>query len=345
VKTRLLTDASEAGRLLASGALVAVPTETVYGLAACVGNENALQRIFTVKGRPSDNPLIVHIAHINDLPLVCEDVPSLAYTLAETFWPGPLSLVLKKKPVVSDFITAGLDTVAVRLPGLAVTRDVISAAGMPLAAPSANRSGCPSPTTAGHVMKDLDGQIEAVLDGGACTVGVESTVVDLTVTPAHILRPGGISEERLRQVMGDALITKDGSCSFETPHSPVKSPGMKYRHYAPKSTVLLYPGPSETAIPAMTGDLRPGDTVLCFNGEEAFFSCPVMPYGPAYDGDALARNLFAALRTMDGTTGALRILVRLPEPLGVAAAVTDRLRKAASLNEVPAVFETVTNEA
>ena len=328
-ETKLLTEAKEAGQLLKNGRLVAIPTETVYGLAACIGDEAALLRVFSVKGRPGDNPLIVHIAGIKDLPLVCDQIPPQAVRLAEAFWPGPLSLVLKKKRELSDLVTAGRNTVAVRLPDHPLTVAVIEAAGSPLAAPSANLSGRPSPTTAAHVLADLNGRIDAVLDGGACAVCVESTVVDLTVSPARILRPGGVSQERLRAVLGEELAV-EATAGPPTVGHPPKSPGMKYRHYAPKAPVKLYQGSSETAIAAIKADLRPGDAVLCFQGEEAQFPCPALPYGPGGDGDALARNLYSALRQLDETPGVLRILARLPEPSGVSAAVANRLCKAAA---------------
>lgn len=225
-------DVALAAALLQSGQLVAIPTETVYGLAARLGDENAIRTIFQVKGRPPDNPLIVHCARIDDISQVATRIPPIAWQLLERFAPGPLTLVLERKEGVPAIISAGLPTVAVRIPALDVTREVIARVGEPVVAPSANRSGRPSPTCVAHVLEDLDGMIAAVLDAGPCTIGIESTVLNL-VGDIAIARPGAITAEDLASVLGFPPPLMDVSS-----HTPI-APGMKYRHYAPSIPVIL----------------------------------------------------------------------------------------------------------
>ena len=241
MKTLLLTpaEAEKAASILRSGGLVALPTETVYGLGASALEEEAVKRIFEVKGRPQDNPLIIHVAGPEALSEWCEAVPESAYVLAERFWPGPLTLVLRcrktGRPYIPDRVTAGLDTVAVRCPDHPATLEVIRLAGVPVAAPSANLSGKPSTTTALHCLHDLEGKVEAILDGGPCRVGLESTILDLTVTPPRVLRPGGVTLEQLREILGEVELDRGLVLPGETP----KAPGMKYRHYAPSAELTL----------------------------------------------------------------------------------------------------------
>ena len=204
VQTIRLTgeQAGAAAEILRRGGLVGIPTETVYGLGADGLNSAAVARIFAAKGRPQDNPLILHIPSADWLERYCGPIPPSAYALARRFWPGPLTMILRRKPVVPDVVTAGLDTVGMRCPAHPVTRAIIEAAGVPVAAPSGNTSGRPSPTTAAHMLEDMDGKIDAIVDGGACQVGVESTIVDLTVKPFRILRQGGLSREAIEQALG-----------------------------------------------------------------------------------------------------------------------------------------------
>ena len=230
-----------AAAILQNGGLVGIPTETVYGLAANALDGAAVAKIFAAKGRPMDNPLIVHISHFEQIYDLVREVPEAAKKLAEQFWPGPLTIILPKSARIPDEVSAGLDTVAVRFPSHPVARAVIDAAGVPLAAPSGNLSGHPSPTTAVHVMNDMDGRIEAVLDGGPCSVGVESTVVDATGKVPVVLRPGDITPEMIRQAAGEVRVhpsvlgelKKDEVCA---------SPGMKYKHYSPDAKVIVFTG-------------------------------------------------------------------------------------------------------
>ncbi len=222
----------EAASLLHIGEIVAIPTETVYGLAASIFDETAIQRVFIAKGRPSDNPLIAHISRLSMLEQIAVDIPPRAFDLIEQFWPGPLTLVLSKKEGISSLVSAGHTTIAVRMPAHPIARKIIDLLGYPLVAPSANLSGRPSPTTVLHVLEDLDGAIRAVVDGGSCALGIESTVVSLVGEFPVILRPGSIRLESIEQVL-KVPVMRSGSSS------PVLAPGMKYRHYAPKAPIRL----------------------------------------------------------------------------------------------------------
>ena len=207
MKTELLTehDVHRAAELLRSGGLVGIPTETVYGLGANGFDPEAVANIFLAKGRPQDNPLILHIPEAGWLERCCQDIPAAAWTLAERFWPGPMTMILPRKPLVPDVVTAGLDTVGMRCPAHPLCREIIAAADVPIAAPSGNTSGRPSPTTAGHMLEDMDGKIDAIVDGGPCAVGVESTILDLTATPYRILRQGGLSRADIEAALGQSV--------------------------------------------------------------------------------------------------------------------------------------------
>lgn len=220
---------SAAARLLRDGALVAIPTETVYGLGANGLDETAVRRIFEAKGRPQDNPLILHLTGPQWLPRYCRDIPPMAYVLARKFWPGPLTMILKRSELVPDVTTAGLDTVAVRCPNHPVTLAILREAGVPVAAPSANLSGRPSCTSAQDVLEDMDGRIEGVVDGGPCVVGVESTILDMTCEPPRLLRPGGLPVEELERLIGPITVDKGVTGTLGEGERP-KAPGMKYRH-------------------------------------------------------------------------------------------------------------------
>ena len=221
-----------AAEIIRRGGLLGIPTETVYGLGADGLNEEAVAKIFQAKGRPQDNPLILHVAEAQDMEKFCHSIPKSAYLLAEAFWPGPLTMVLPARDIVPKRTTAGLSTVAVRCPDSAVTRQIIRLSGVPIAAPSANISGKPSTATAQHVLHDHDGKIAAIVDGGPCRVGVESTIVDLTEERPRLLRPGGITPEQLLSVLGDLVVDKAVTAQLGS-DDVVKAPGMKYRHYAP----------------------------------------------------------------------------------------------------------------
>lgn len=226
-------DISKAAKALRSGALVAFPTETVYGLGADGLNENACRSIFKAKGRPADNPLILHIADFKDLHRITKKLPAQAESLAEAFWPGPLTLIMQKAKDIPKSVTAGLDTVAVRMPDHPIALALILKSGRPLAAPSANISGRPSPTSADHVLRDFGDSLGGIVDGGPCEVGLESTILDLTTSPPTILRPGAISKEALEAVIGPVAESQD------TTEAAPKAPGMKYRHYAPRAPLTL----------------------------------------------------------------------------------------------------------
>ncbi len=269
MKTELL-DASgveRAAEILRSGGLVAIPTETVYGLGANGLDESAVARIFEVKGRPQDNPLILHVASSRDLTKWCRDIPAEAWMLTERFWPGPLTLVLPRQSAVPLRVTAGLETVAMRCPDHPLTREVLRRAALPVAAPSANLSGKPSTTTAQHCVHDLWGKVDAILDGGPCRVGVESTILDLSVVPPRVLRPGGVTLEQLRAVLPETEMDPGLVKPGETP----KAPGMKYRHYSPQAEVRLLRGERQRRIDYVNSLPNEGTAVLCFAGEEELF--------------------------------------------------------------------------
>lgn len=320
-----------AAKLLAAGELVAIPTETVYGLAADARNPQAVARIFQAKGRPQDNPLIVHIAALEQLEPLVRRVPPMALRLAERFWPGPLTMILEKAPVIPDITSAGLDTVGIRMPAHPMAREIIARSGCPLAAPSANTSGKPSPTTARDTLEDMRGRIPAIVDGGPCSVGVESTVVDMTGEWPKILRPGAITEEMIAEAVGCAETdgaTLHGLAAGERP----RAPGMKYRHYAPKAPVQLFEGPPDNTAQAVLEQLQPGDGVLCFEEYlpllEARKKRLVYSLGPSWDYAEHSRRLFAQLRRFDHT-GARRILAQCPRTCGTNAGAVNRFRKSA----------------
>ena len=322
-----------AAQVLRSGGLLAIPTETVYGLGADGLNREAVARIFTAKGRPQDNPLILLIPDAGALSQYCTDIPAAAYALARRFWPGPLTMILPRRPLVPDVVTAGLDTVGMRCPDHPVTRAILSRAGVPVAAPSANTSGRPSPTTAAHVLEDMDGKIEGVVDGGPCAVGVESTIVDLTVTPPRLLRPGGVTLEELREVLGAVEVDGAVTRMLGEGEQP-RAPGMKYRHYAPKAPVTVIRGAPAEAARYIRRRLADGDGVICFNEFVPLFEGhPVEPIGPASDPAEQARRVFDALRYFDGTETE-RIWAMCPDPEGIGLAVSNRLNKAAGFHIV-----------
>lgn len=336
MKTRILkeTEMKEAARILENGGLVAIPTETVYGLAANALNEGAVARIFQVKGRAQDNPLIVHISEMSMLPPLLSDIPKKAQTLAKAFWPGPLTMVLPRSPLVPAIVSAGLDTVAVRMPSHPLARAVISCCGLPLAAPSANRSGSPSPTCAAHVLLDLKGKIPAVLDGGDCAVGVESTVVSLCGSRPRLLRPGGVTAEQLREALGD-LEVASGVLHPLSPGERPASPGMKYKHYAPRAEVTLVKGSREAFARYLAQHAGPGVFALCFSGDGEGLPVPYVSYGAENDAKTQAKALFAALRELD-RLGAQTVYARCPHEEGIGLAVLNRMLRAAAFRVVEA---------
>lgn len=322
-----------AGRLLAAGELVAIPTETVYGLAADAGNPSAVRRIFEVKGRPQDNPLIVHIADLAMWTALVEgELPKEALLLAEAFWPGPLTIILKKSARVPQETSAGLDSVGVRFPSHPAAQAVIRAAGCPLAAPSANLSGSPSPTSARHCLDDLDGRIPLIVDGGECGVGIESTVVSLVGEPV-ILRPGAVTAEMMSRVLERPVSVSAAATRPLEQGAQVASPGMKYRHYSPKAKVTLVEGPAE-AFFSLLDRSEAGTFGLVFEGEEHLTDRPCVVYGKSGDPASQARGVFAALRQLD-EQGAARVLARCPSARdGAGLGVYNRLLRAAAFEVV-----------
>lgn len=291
----------QAAAILRRGGLLGIPTETVYGLGADALNETAVRHIFEAKGRPQDNPLIIHVPDASWLERYCREVPETAYRLAERFWPGPLTMILPRRENVPLQTTGGLETVGVRCPDHPVTRAIIEAAGVPVAAPSGNTSGRPSPTTAGHMAEDMDGKIDGIVDGGPCAVGVESTIIDLTVTPPRLLRPGGLPLEALEEVLGTVAVDKAVTGLLKDGEKP-RAPGMKYRHYAPKAPVTAVTGdPAHSAL-VIRGLLREKAGVICFDEFAGYFEGHIVHrLGPFTDKLAQAQRVFDALRTFDGT--------------------------------------------
>ena len=327
-----------AADIIKAGGLVAIPTETVYGLGANGLDEAAVAKIFEAKGRPQDNPLILHICGPEQIELFCRDIPESAYRLAEKFWPGPLTMVLPARECVPKRTTGGLDTVAVRCPDNDVTRQVIRLAGVPVAAPSANISGKPSTTTAQHVLHDHDGRIDAVVDGGPCRVGLESTIVDLTGDRPRLLRPGGVTPEELQEVLGDLVIDKAVTAQIDK-DAVVKAPGMKYRHYAPDCDVVIVSGSREKAAEYIRAHFETGDRVLCYEEELPLYEgCNPLSYGQEADVNTLSAGLFAALRELDDPS-IHQVYARCPVGGGVAYAVQNRLKKAAAFHIVDAEEE------
>lgn len=320
---------SAAAKILREGGLVALPTETVYGLGANGLDPEAVKRIFQVKGRPQDNPLILHVTGAQWLPRYCADIPPIAYVLARKFWPGPLTMILKRQPLVPDATTAGLDTVGVRCPNHPVTLAIIREAGVPIAAPSANTSGRPSCTTAQDVMEDVGDAIEGVVDGGPCVVGVESTVLDLTCDPPRLLRPGGLPVEDMERLIGHIDVDKSiHGGNVDRPGAP----GMKYRHYAPKAPVTVVTGAPEASAREIERWIGPTSGVICFSEYAARFAGhEVHPLGPCGDKQIQAQRLFDALRTFDDTD-VTEIFAQCPDNHGLGLAINNRLKKAAGFH-------------
>ena len=331
---------ARAAEIIRRGGLLGIPTETVYGLGADALNEEAVAAIFEAKGRPQDNPLIIHVPSAQWLERYCRDVPEAAYRLAERFWPGPLTMILPRREIVPLRTTGGLETVGVRCPDHPVTLAIIQAAGVPIAAPSGNTSGRPSPTTAEHMIEDMDGRIDGIVDGGPCRVGVESTIVDLTVTPPQLLRPGGLPLEALEEALGEVAV--DGAVVGKTGDGQrPRAPGMKYRHYAPKAPVTVVTGDPARSAAYIRRHLEEGDGVICFSEYAGDFTGHVVhDLGPAADRLAQARHVFDALRTFDATD-VKRIFAQCPDDRDLGLAVGNRLKKAAGFHVADAGRERI----
>ena len=325
----------EAAQILRRGGLLGIPTETVYGLGANALDEEAVGHIFEAKGRPQDNPLILHVPDAGWLERYCREVPEVAYLLAEKFWPGPLTMILPGKDIVPGRTTGGLSTVGVRCPDHAVTRAIIREAGVPVAAPSGNTSGRPSPTSASDMLEDMDGKIDGIVDGGACRVGVESTIIDLTVSPPQLLRPGGLPLEELRQVLGEVTVDKAVTQQVTEGLRP-RAPGMKYRHYAPHAPVTVVTGAPHRSAAYIQAVLREGEGVICFEEfRERFAGRVRQSLGSAGDTAQQAHRVFDALRRFDSTE-VTHIYAQCPDDSGLGLAVGNRLKKAAGFHIVDA---------
>ena len=333
MKTEKLTaaDVEQAADILARGGLLGIPTETVYGLGANGLDPEAVAHIFEAKGRPQDNPLILHVPSAEWLERYCQHIPDAAYILAERFWPGPLTMILVRKPVVPDVVTAGLNTVGMRCPAHPVCRAIIAAAGVPVAAPSGNTSGRPSPTNMADMLEDMEGKIDGIVDGGPCTVGVESTIIDLTEQPPRLLRPGGVTLEELRDALGGVAVDPAVTRLMGAGEHP-RAPGMKYRHYAPKAPVTVVKGDAAATAAYIQAHLGEGEGVVCFDEYAGLYAGhTVEKLGPAADKAAQARNVFDALRSFDDTD-VTAIWSQCPDESGIGLAITNRLNKAAGFH-------------
>ncbi len=335
MKTILLSADAEgilkAAALIQKGELVGMPTETVYGLAADACNEKAVAGIFAAKGRPADNPLIVHISDMDMLPRLADNIPELAYALAERFWPGPLTMIFDKKPCIPEITSGGLSTVGIRMPRHTAALDLIRVSGLPLAAPSGNISGYPSPTKAEHMMRDLDGRIPAVIDGGCCRVGVESTVIAFDdENTVRILRPGGVTRENLLEC-GCDVIVDPAILNDIAEGEAVRSPGMKYKHYSPSARVILVEGELDSFCRYVEENSGERACALVFDGEEKHLSIPAYSYGS--EDSEQAHMLFGRLRDMDEKQ-MKEVYVRAPGTEGVGLAVYNRLIRAAGFEVV-----------
>lgn len=330
----------EAAEILRAGGLVAFPTETVYGLGANALDESASAKIYKAKGRPSDNPLIVHIANVRDIEELACDIPDMAYKLADVFWPGPLTMILRKRDCVPYATTGGLDTVGIRLPANKVARTLISEAGIYIAAPSANLSGKPSPTKAEHVYKDLNGRIDMIIDGGKAVYGLESTIVDLTGDIPVILRPGCITKEMLENVAGKVEL--DPTILLKTPTAVLKpkAPGMKYRHYAPEGKLTIYEGNIEDVIAAINKEAQKklsegfSSGVIATDETQSLYSYGIVKsVGSRSDDTSIAAGLYNVLREFD-ETHIEYIYSESFEDNSMGQAIMNRLLKAAGYSIV-----------
>lgn len=326
-------DMEKAGEVLKNGGLVAFPTETVYGLGANALDEEAARKIYAAKGRPSDNPLIVHIAQMEDLYKIAERVPEEAEKLAKAFWPGPLTMIFRKKDIVPYGTTGGLDTVAVRMPNHEIALELIRAGGGYIAAPSANASGRPSPTTAEHVREDMDGRIDVIVDGGAVGIGVESTIVDLSEDTPMILRPGFINQEMLEKVIGK--VEMDPAVSGADVKGTPKAPGMKYRHYAPRAQMVIVEGDRDKVIDYINGKIKEekakGNLAGVIASDETFGCYDggiVKSMGTRTEELSISRHLFGVLREFDSSNVSIIFSESFYTP-DLGTAIMNRLMKAA----------------
>ena len=323
---------TDAANLLKENQVVGMPTETVYGLAGNAYSYEAVKRIFEAKGRPQDNPLIVHISEFSEIYDLVSEVPEMAKKLADAFWPGPLTIILPKSPQVPLSVTAGLDTVAVRCPSHPIARNLIKASGVPLAAPSANLSGKPSPTKAQHVYDDLKGRIPYIIDGGECLEGVESTVITLATSTPKLLRPGNVTLSQLKSVLGEVQVD-DAVLNSLKKGEKVSSPGMKYKHYSPVAEIVLVRGEYDNFVEYVNNYQGEKVYAMIFDNEGEKLDVPYIEYGTK-DYKTLSHSLFDSLRELD-KLGANICFVRYPdENNDDNLAVLNRLLRAAGFKVI-----------
>ncbi|WP_173386763.1 L-threonylcarbamoyladenylate synthase [Ruminococcus flavefaciens] len=325
------SDLIKAAELVKSGEIVGIPTETVYGLGADASNEEAVAKVFQAKGRPADNPLIVHLADFLQAVDYTKSIPELAYKLAERFCPGPLTMVLPKNDRIPMITSGGLDTVGIRVPSHPVMHRIIELSGCPIAAPSANTSGYPSPTSASHVMRDMNGKIAAVVDGGSSEFGVESTVISIEgENTVRILRPGCVTKEMLSEICGEVIIDHAILHELEAGQKAA-SPGMKYKHYSPRADIIMVEGSLSCFTDYVGENYDDGVYALIFDTDREGFPYRYMTYGK--DSSEQAHLLFQRLRELDDI-GAEKVYVRAPSPEGVGLAVYNRLIRAAGFEVI-----------
>lgn len=335
MKTEVLKASEEsikkAAEIIKSGGVVGVPTETVYGLGANALDGCAVGRIFEAKGRPKDNPMIVHISCMEEAEPLVKKIPEKAKLLAEKFWPGPLTIIMEKTDKVPSVTSGNLDTVAIRMPSHEVMREIIKKSGCPIAAPSANLSGSPSPTNAKYVFDDMNGKIPLIIDGGESNVGLESTVITLVSEKPRLLRPGGVTPEELEEVLGEIEIDKAVRAKLEE-NQKVYSPGMKYKHYAPKTNVVIIKADSEKYIEFISAQNKKV-AALCFEDEAEKLSVPCVTYGRSDDSSSQAKRLFDALRELDEIDAEIAY-AHCPSDEGVGLAVYNRLLRSAGFEVI-----------
>lgn len=323
-------DVQKAADIIKSGGVVAIPTETVYGLAASAFDIDAISKIYKAKGRPSDNPLIVHICDLKELEKVISDFPIKAQELIDEFWPGPITMILPKNEKIPSIVTGGLDSVAVRFPSHILAQEIIRKSGVPLVAPSANLSGRPSPTKFTHVVEDLDGKIDAILDGGDCNFGLESTVISFIDETPILLRPGAITPSEIEAIIGDIIIDDSVYTEIKA-EQKVISPGTKYKHYSPKTDVVIVKGSPKSYGEFLNSHIAENPLALCFDEDLPFLETPFLSYGSIEDENEQAKNLFDALRQADKQNVSI-IYAHSPSSENMGIAVYNRLIRSAGFN-------------
>lgn len=331
-KSRDIENIKKAAEIIKNGGTVAFPTETVYGLGANALDVNAVNKIFAAKGRPQDNPLIVHVDSLDMMHPLVDGFDDKAKALADAFWPGPLTIIMKRSQRVPKEVSAGLDTVAIRMPSDEIARELIRVSNLPIAAPSANLSGSPSPTTANRVISDLGGRVDAILNSHNCQVGLESTVITLATEKPRLLRPGFITVEQLEEVLGEVEVDKAVFQSISMDEK-VSAPGMKYKHYAPKATVIVLKGSFEQFKNYISNVKDKKVVAMCFNDEAKLLDVDAIEYGGENDSIEQANLLFEALHKVD-EMGAEVVFARCPDCKGVGLAVSNRLFKAAGFEVI-----------